>query len=51
MDLTALVILAIAVIILLFFVVRILKSCLPKIIVGLIILAVLAYLVYTYLIK
>jgi hypothetical protein len=37
--------------ILLFVIVKIIKSCLPKIVIGLIILGVLAYLAYTYLIK
>jgi hypothetical protein len=51
MSTTAWIIVAVVVIILIFIVVKILKSCLPKIIIGLIILAALAYLAYKYLIK
>jgi hypothetical protein len=36
---------------LLFVVARIIRSCLPKIVIGLIILGILAYLVYTYVLK
>jgi len=50
MSITALVIVAIVVLILLFVVVRIIKGCLPKII-GLVILGALAYLAYLYLVK
>jgi hypothetical protein len=38
-------------IILLFFIAKFIKSCLPKIVIGLVILGVLAYLAYQYLIK
>jgi hypothetical protein len=45
---TAIIIGAVVVLILLVVVARILKSCLPKIIVGFIILGALAYLIYWY---
>jgi hypothetical protein len=51
MSSIAWVVVAIVVVILLFVVVKILKSCLPKIIVGLVILGALAYLAYMYFIK
>jgi hypothetical protein len=51
MSMTVLVIGIIVALILLFVIVKIIKSCLPKIVVGLIILGVLAYLIYTYLLK
>jgi hypothetical protein len=51
MNITVLVIIVVAVLLLLFVGVRIIKSCLPKIIIGLLILGVLGYLAYTYLTK
>jgi hypothetical protein len=51
MEITTLIIIAVVVLILLFVIVKIIKSCLPKILVGLIILGALAYLAYQYLIK
>ena len=45
------IIIGIVVLILLFIVVRILKGCLPKIVIGLIILGALAYLAYNYLLN
>jgi hypothetical protein len=51
MNMTMLVIGIIVALILLFVIVKVIKSCLPKIVIGLIILGVLAYLAYTYLIK
>ncbi len=51
MSTTALAIAAVVVLILLFVVAKIIKSCLPKIVIGLIILGVLAYLAYRYLVK
>jgi hypothetical protein len=45
---TAIIIGAIVVLILLVVIARILKSCLPKIIVGLIVLGALGYLIYWY---
>jgi hypothetical protein len=51
MSLTPLVIVIIVVLILLFIGVKIIKSCLPKIVIGLVILGVLAYLAYNYFIK
>lgn len=38
-------------IVLLFAIAKFIKSCLPKIVIGLVILGVLAYLAYQYLIK
>jgi hypothetical protein len=51
MDGTTWIIVGIVVLVLLFIVIRILKSCLPKIVIGLIILGVLAYLAYNYILK
>jgi hypothetical protein len=51
MSLTPLVIVIIVVLILLFVGVKFIKSCLPKIVIGLVILGALAYLAYNYLIK
>lgn len=51
MDATAWIIIGIVVLVLLFIVIRILKGCLPKIVIGLIILGVLAYLAYNYILK
>ena len=51
MSLTPLVIAIIVVLILLFIGVKIINSCLPKIVIGLVILGVLAYLAYNYFIK
>lgn len=48
MNITLLVIIIVVVLILLFIVARMIKSCLPKIIIGLIILAALAFLIYRY---
>ena len=51
MDTTALVIIIVIILILLFVVIRIIKSCVPKIIIGLVILGALAYLAYYYITK
>lgn len=51
MSTTVLVIAGVVVLILLFVVAKIIKSCLPKLVIGLIVLGVLAYLAYTYLVK
>jgi hypothetical protein len=51
MNLTTWIIAIAVALILLFIVARIIKSCLPKIIVGLVILAVLGYLAYWYFTK
>lgn len=51
MSITQLAVAIIVVFLLLFIVVRIIRSCLPKIVIGLIILGVLAYLAYLYFIK
>jgi hypothetical protein len=51
MDIPILVVAGIVGLILLFVVFKFIKSCLPKIIIGLVILGVLAYLAYTNFIK
>jgi hypothetical protein len=51
MNLTIWLIIGVVVLIILFIVIKILKGCLPKIVIGLIILGVLAYLAYNYFIK
>ena len=51
MSTQTLVIVVIAALILLFVVAKFIKSCLPKIIIGVIILGLLGYFAYTYLIK
>jgi hypothetical protein len=51
MNITAWVVVAIVVLVLLFVVVRFVGSCLPKIILGLVILAAIAFLVYWYVIR
>ncbi len=51
MNITMWIIIGIVVLVLLFIAVKIIKSCLPKIIIGLVILAALAYLAYRYLIR
>ena len=51
MNLTVWVIAGIVALILLFVAVKIIKSCLPKIIIGLVILGALAYLAYYYLFR
>jgi hypothetical protein len=51
MNLTIWLIIGVVVLIILFIVIKILKGCLPKIVIGLIILGVLAYFAYNYFIK
>jgi hypothetical protein len=51
MSITVVVVGVIVALILLLVIAKIIKSCLPKIVIGLIILGGLAYLIYTYLIK
>jgi hypothetical protein len=51
MTITALVIAIIVVLIVLFVIAKIIRSCLPKIVIGLLILGVLAYLAYRYFTK
>ena len=51
MNITVLVIIVVVALLLLFIGIRIIKSCMPKIIIGLLILGVLGYLAYTYLVK
>jgi hypothetical protein len=51
MSITVLVIIVVAALILLFIGVKIIKSCLPQIIIGLIILGALGYAAYRYFIK
>jgi hypothetical protein len=48
MSVIAWIIIGVVALILLFIVFRIMKSCLPKIVVGLLILAALAFVVYWY---
>ena len=48
MNITLLVIVVIVAIILFFVAIKIIKSCLPKVIIGLVILGALAYLAYWY---
>jgi hypothetical protein len=48
MSVTAWIIAAVIALAVLFIIFRIMKSCLPKIVVGLLILAALAFLVYWY---
>ncbi len=49
MSLPIAIVIVVAALILLFVVIRIIKSCLPKIILGLIVLAAIAYAVYYFL--
>ena len=51
MSTQTLVIVVIAALILLFVVAKFIKNCLPKIVIGVIILGLLGYFAYTYLIK
>lgn len=49
MSITLLAIIIVVALILLFVVIRIIRSCLPKIIIGLIILGIIAFVAYYYL--
>jgi hypothetical protein len=51
MNIAIPVIVLVVLVVFLFFITRIVKSCLPKIIFGLIVLGVIAFLVYYYWIK
>jgi hypothetical protein len=51
MSIPVLIIIIVAALILLFVAIKIIKGCLPQIIIGLVIIAVLAYVAYRYFIK